>query len=136
MKHLCLLLSLAFLLMHNVGCATESKEDAPVPDATSERTEPRKNFDENREACLDRNPLKNLYFGDLHVHTKFSFDAWAYDVRVSPAQAYEYAKGNPVLLPPLDANGAGTRSTPGAGRCRDGGHARESGRIAWTGQVA
>ena len=38
MKHLCLLLSGAFLLMHNVGCATESKEDEPVQDASSERT--------------------------------------------------------------------------------------------------
>ena len=28
---------------------------------------------EEREACADRNPLRNAYFGDLHVHTGLSF---------------------------------------------------------------
>ncbi len=82
-----------------LACQSEEQnEPAPEPAWTEER-----------EPCADNNPLKNLYFGDLHVHTKHSFDAWAYDIRVSPAEAYEFAQGKEVLLPPLDEKGVGTR---------------------------
>ena len=43
-----------------------------------------------REPCADRNPLRNPYFGDLHIHTRFSFDAAAYDVRTGPDDAYSH----------------------------------------------
>ena len=61
------------------------------------------------EACPDRNPQRNVYFGDLHVHTMYSFDAYVWDTRTTPSQAYEFARGAPLLLPPFDANGMGTR---------------------------
>ena len=35
----------------------------------------------------DRNP----YYGDLHVHTKHSFDAYVFGVTASPDDAYRYA---------------------------------------------
>ena len=38
-----------------------------------------------------------------------SFDAWAYDVRVGPVEAYRFAQGESVFLPPLDSEGKGTR---------------------------
>ncbi len=63
---------------------------------------------EDRTPCLDYNEQRNLYFGDLHVHTGWSFDAWNSDVRLGPVDAYRYAQGGEVSLPPLDANGAGT----------------------------
>lgn len=53
---------------------------------------------------------RNLYWGDLHVHTAMSFDAWLHDVRADPALAYAFAKGEAVTLPPLDANGRGTQT--------------------------
>lgn len=46
--------------------------------------------------ALDRpapNPLKNAYFGDLHVHTRNSFDAYIFNVRADPDDAYRYAQG-------------------------------------------
>ncbi|GMV39569.1 MAG: hypothetical protein AMXMBFR64_12850 [Myxococcales bacterium] len=64
---------------------------------------------EDREPCADRNPLRNAYFGDLHVHTAYSFDASRYDVRTTPAQAYAFARGESVWLPPLGPDGKGTR---------------------------
>ncbi|OQY69387.1 MAG: hypothetical protein B6D46_00155 [Polyangiaceae bacterium UTPRO1] len=67
-------------------------------------------YEEPRAACAARNPLRNLYFGDLHVHTALSFDAQAFDVRTTPAEAYGFARGAPVALPPLDVNGVGTRT--------------------------
>ncbi len=63
---------------------------------------------EDRTPCLDYNEERNLYFGDLHVHTGWSFDAWNSDVRLDPMDAYRYAKGEEVALPPLDSNGVGT----------------------------
>jgi hypothetical protein len=46
-------------------------------------------FDENRSA----------WFGDLHVHTSYSNDAYSFGVRVDPDGAYRYAFGGPVRLP-------------------------------------
>ena len=41
-------------------------------------------------------PLKNAYFGDLHIHTRLSFDAFVFQTRASPDDAYRYAKGEPL----------------------------------------
>ncbi len=65
---------------------------------------------ERREPCTEHNPDRNLYFGDLHVHTTNSFDAHAFDVRTTPAEAYGFAQGMPVALAPLDADGRGTQT--------------------------
>lgn len=59
--------------------------------------------------CRARDPQKRAFFGDLHVHTSYSFDVYGFDVRVTPEQAYRFARGEPVRLPPLDAQGVGTR---------------------------
>ena len=42
------------------------------------------------------NTDKNAYFGDLHVHTKLSFDAYIFNVRASPDDAYRFAKGQGI----------------------------------------
>jgi hypothetical protein len=65
--------------------------------------------DTPRAACAHRNPEKNAYFGDLHVHTALSSDAWNYDVEVRPREAYGYAFGEAIGLPPNDADGRPTR---------------------------
>jgi len=62
-----------------------------------------------RAACINHNPLRNAYFGDLHVHTALSFDSYAFDVRNRPDDAYRFALGEAVSLPPLDGQGQGTQ---------------------------
>ena len=42
------------------------------------------------------NPDRNAYFGDLHVHTGLSFDAYIFNVRAMPDDAYRFAKGEPI----------------------------------------
>jgi hypothetical protein len=42
------------------------------------------------------NPLRNVYFGDTHVHTALSFDAYLMGTRRSPDDAYEFAKGKAI----------------------------------------
>ena len=38
-------------------------------------------------------------FGDLHVHTRLSFDAWGFGVRTTPDDAYRFAKGEAIDHP-------------------------------------
>ena len=45
------------------------------------------------------NPNKNAYFGDLHVHTSNSFDAYTFGTISSPESAYRYAQGESILHP-------------------------------------
>ena len=44
-------------------------------------------------------PVRNAYFGDLHVHTKYSADAYRFGARTGPDAAYAYAKGAPLRHP-------------------------------------
>jgi hypothetical protein len=39
------------------------------------------------------NPYKYAYFGDLHLHTSYSLDAYSFGTRSDPQNAYLFAKG-------------------------------------------
>jgi len=45
------------------------------------------------------NPNRNAYFGDLHVHTRYSFDAFIFGTTADANAAYEFAKGAPLQHP-------------------------------------
>ena len=42
------------------------------------------------------NPENNAYFGDVHVHTGWSFDALTNGSRTTPMDAYAWAQGKPI----------------------------------------
>ncbi len=86
------------------ACTSDSNPPAPHPE------EGRPTYTEEREPCAFFSPLRNVYFGDLHFHTSLSMDAWIFDTRSLPEDAYRFARGGAVLLPPLDVNGRGTRT--------------------------
>ncbi len=45
------------------------------------------------------NPDRTAYFGDLHIHTRNSFDAYIFNVRVTPEDAYRFARGATLQHP-------------------------------------
>ena len=46
------------------------------------------------------NPDKNAYFGETHVHTSWSLDAWTIgNLTNTPADAYKYFQGQPIKHP-------------------------------------
>ncbi len=53
----------------------------------------------NSERVSSPNPMRNAYFGDTHVHTAYSFDAFIFGTTASPDASYNFAKGEPLLHP-------------------------------------
>jgi hypothetical protein len=41
---------------------------------------------------------KNIYWGDFHVHTAYSLDAYSFGTMQNPAEAYEFARGKPMIM--------------------------------------
>ena len=49
------------------------------------------------EVTVQLNPERELYFGDLHIHTMLSFDAYyLFGTRLSPEDAYRFARGEEI----------------------------------------
>ncbi len=57
---------------------------------------------EERADCTHYEAQKRPLFGDLHVHSRFSFDSWTSGQRNDPSDAYRFAKGEPIFLPGVD----------------------------------
>lgn len=60
---------------------------------------------EERAPCRVSDPLRQPFFGDAHVHTALSFDAWVQGSRGRPDDAYRFAKGEAIGVQPFSAEG-------------------------------
>ncbi len=77
------LLLLVFILINCSSGESYLEVDALTTKVHTERTA---NYKETR----------NAYFGDFHIHTSWSFDAFIYNVRTSPDDAYRFGKGEAI----------------------------------------
>src|SRR5689334_4923449 len=85
MKKISLLITVVVVI---TSCNQPSKKsEEQKSDSTSAQTS---------EQLPPANPEKNCYFGDLHLHTTYSFDAYTFGVVTTPDQAYKYAMGETV----------------------------------------
>ncbi len=83
------------LLLGNLGLMG-LRADPAVAEASAQAA------DASAQPCNHFQALKQPFFGDLHVHTGLSFDAYISSIRLGPDPAYRYAKGEPLQLPGAD----------------------------------
>jgi hypothetical protein len=76
------------------ACVTDTSPPEPTPDPDTPQTA----TPLAAPVCPDHNPLKNAYFGDLHTHTTFSYDAYTFDTRTTPLDAYAFARGMRIQI--------------------------------------
>lgn len=81
------------------GCSTSELPVQPDPVADAQRR------------CVNADPLRQPFFGDTHVHTRFSLDASTQGTRLGPFDAYRYALGERIGVQPYDEDGEATRFT-------------------------
>ena len=87
MKNYQAYLIILFILFMTGACTSEK---------TTEQTS------EQQEAfsspAVEENPLKEAYFGEQHLHTGASMDAFIAGTRLTPDDAYRFAKGEEVMV--------------------------------------
>ena len=82
------------LLLAATGCQdqTSNQTSNTIPDESTDEHV-------SESSSLDSNPQRNAYFGDTHVHTVFSMDAYLFGTRATPDEAYEFGKGGAIAHP-------------------------------------
>ncbi len=74
-----------------------SSGNAPEPDNQETKAQTVKT--QSTSGVIAPNPDRNAYFGDLHIHTQNSFDAYIFNIRATPDDAYGFGPGKPITHP-------------------------------------
>ena len=88
------LIGLLLLLFVVTTCSENSTTTSEVPQLSSSSAP-----ETTSTISSGYNTERNAYFGDLHVHTMYSFDAFIFGTTSSPDDAYEFAKGGTIIHP-------------------------------------
>lgn len=89
-----LLLMLGVALL--AGCMDSGNQPTPQSNVATPVTPAERPDDVE---CVGSSVRKQAFFGDLHIHTKLSFDAYFFNSINGPREAYQFAKGEDAFLP-------------------------------------
>lgn len=94
------------------SCATDTtgRRATEVDNVSADAAVPPADVEPAAVRCKSYRAERQPFFGDLHVHTALSLDANLQGTRLRPADAYRFARGERVDLPPYDAAGKALRS--------------------------
>ncbi len=92
------------------GCGSAAKKPSPAPGDDDASTQPPTDGGASKPHCARFSPEREAFFGDLHVHTALSLDANLQGTRLRPVEAYRFARGERVGLPPYDDSGKPART--------------------------
>ena len=88
-------LALALALISILALLSCEKSKAPEQAQQAGGTAPAQT-----EERVEKNPDRNAYFGEEHIHTSWSVDAWLMGNRLTgPADALHYAQGETIKHP-------------------------------------
>ena len=98
---------LSSILLFSACSQKETKVIDAATDAAPElsKSERLVKYTEIREPCDNYSPERMALFGDLHVHSAYSFDAAANSLETYPEHANAFAKGEEIPFFPVDENG-------------------------------
>ena len=100
----------AAALAATLACGGPAPGRANTPTAATTTPSAAERSSRTPQPCDSSDPLRRAFFGALHIHTALSVDAWSLQTRLLPDDAYAYASGRPVGLPPFDERGEPTRT--------------------------
>jgi predicted small lipoprotein YifL len=83
------LISGAAMALTLTGCGQKADTPAPTPPVEKAPAS-------GTDSAPVSTPTMNAYFGDTHIHTANSFDAYIFNVRATPDDAYRFAKGETI----------------------------------------
>ena len=94
--------SLAIIVLLTLSACEQKPPEAPAKktEAPGRRQEDGGSTGAGPAAAPQPNPERNAYFGETHIHTSWSVDAWVMGNRITgPDDAYKYAQGQTIKHP-------------------------------------
>lgn len=82
-----------FILTIIVGITSCNKKKTEIIGSTEKPTKT-----DLQSKIIPTNPLKEAYFGETHMHTMYSLDAYIGSNRFSPSQSLDFAQGKAIQL--------------------------------------
>ena len=89
LKKYLLLSILGIVLLGQIACNSEENKNTKISSDPHLKTE-------EANSTNKAKANKNAYFGDLHIHTSWSFDAFVFNVKIGPDDAYRFGKGEAI----------------------------------------
>ena len=85
------LMTIIYMALSGCGRSEQS------PDAIPEPSDPAAQ-DAGAVSAVHSNPLRDAFFGETHMHTAYSLDAYIGGTRLTPSDAYRFARGETVSV--------------------------------------